>query len=178
MCLKYKPKQQITNAGVSDYKLYTSHCLEISNPIPSTHPLIWSTMLLHLSEDGLLQGVTNIKFWYERIFEYIYIQKTIQTNIWIYSHQKNDTNMIRTNIRIGKYSNIFEYPNIRHTLIQMSKMLRERKRVANSIWKWIDAAGVTLIKTLIKRRKLTEANKNSKRNGWKTEQITIWREFF
>ena len=24
--------------------------------------------------------------------------------------------MIRTNIRIGKYSNIFEYPNIRHTL--------------------------------------------------------------
>ena len=106
MCLKYKPKQQITNAGVSDYKLYTSHCLEISNPIPSTHPLIWSTMLLHLSEDGLLQGVTNIKFWYERIFEYIYIQKTIQTNIWIYSHQKNDTNMIRTNIRIGKYSNV------------------------------------------------------------------------
>ena len=27
--------------------------------------------------------------------------------------------MIRTNIRIGKYSNIFEYPNIRHTLVQM-----------------------------------------------------------
>ena len=26
-------------------------------------------------------------------------------------------NMIRTNICIGKYSNIFEYPNIRHTLI-------------------------------------------------------------
>ena len=25
--------------------------------------------------------------------------------------------MIRTNIRIGKYSNIFEYPNIRHTMI-------------------------------------------------------------
>ena len=24
--------------------------------------------------------------------------------------------MIQTNIRIGKYSNIFEYPNIRHTL--------------------------------------------------------------
>ena len=24
--------------------------------------------------------------------------------------------MIRTNIRTGKYSNIFEYPNIRHTL--------------------------------------------------------------
>ena len=37
-------------------------------------------------------------------------------NIRIYSHQKNDTNMIRTNIRTGKYSNIFEYPNIRHTL--------------------------------------------------------------
>ena len=25
--------------------------------------------------------------------------------------------MIRTNICIGKYSNIFEYPNIRHTLV-------------------------------------------------------------
>ena len=56
------------------------------------------------------------KKWYERISEYIRIKKTIRTNIWIYSHQKNDTNMIRTNIRIGKYSNIFEYPNIRHTL--------------------------------------------------------------
>ena len=37
-------------------------------------------------------------------------------NIQIYSHQKNDANMIRTNIRTRKYSNIFEYPNIRHTL--------------------------------------------------------------
>ena len=25
--------------------------------------------------------------------------------------------MIRTNIRGGKYSNIFEYPNIRHTML-------------------------------------------------------------
>ena len=39
------------------------------------------------------QGVTNINFRYKQIFEYIYIQKTIQTNIRI----KNDTN---------------EYPNI------------------------------------------------------------------
>ena len=38
-------------------------------------------------------------------------------NIRIYSYQKNDTNMIRTNIRIGKYLNIFEYPNICHTLV-------------------------------------------------------------
>ena len=30
----------------------------------------------------------------------------IRMNIRIYSYQKNDTNMIRTNIRIGKYSNI------------------------------------------------------------------------
>ena len=30
--------------------------------------------------------------------------------------------MIRTNIRIGKYSNIFEYPNIRHTMAQMDKI--------------------------------------------------------
>ena len=45
-------------------------------------------------------------------------KKSIRTNIRIYSYQKNDTNMIRTNIRIGKYSNIFEYPNIHHTLSQ------------------------------------------------------------
>ena len=31
-------------------------------------------------------------------------------------YQKKDTNMIRTNIRGRKYSNIFEYPNIRHTM--------------------------------------------------------------
>ena len=78
----------------------------------------------------LSQGVANINFRYERIFEYIYIQKTIRTNIRInsyqkddtneyirikkaiqmniriYLYQKNDTNMIRTNIHIGKYSNI------------------------------------------------------------------------
>jgi len=76
--------------------------------------------------------VANINFWYKRIFEYIHIQKTILMNIQIYSHQKydtneypnifvskkqyewiseyicqkNDTNMIRTNIHIGKYSNV------------------------------------------------------------------------
>ena len=42
----------------------------------------------------------------------------IQTNIRIYSYQKSYINMIRTNICIGKYSNLFEYPNIRHTLEQ------------------------------------------------------------
>ena len=31
--------------------------------------------------------------------------------------------MIQTNIRIGKYSNIFEYPNIRHTLIVTMTLL-------------------------------------------------------
>ena len=31
--------------------------------------------------------------------------------------------MIRTNNRNGKYSNIFEYPNIRHTLVQMEIVL-------------------------------------------------------
>ena len=40
-------------------------------------------------------------------------------NIRIYSYKKNDTNMIRTNIRIGKYSNMFKYPNIRHTLVSI-----------------------------------------------------------
>ena len=44
-------------------------------------------------------------------------QKMIGTNIRIYSYQKKDTNMIRTNIRGRKNSNIFEYPNIRHTMI-------------------------------------------------------------
>ena len=41
-------------------------------------------------------------------------------NIRIYSHQKNGMNMIRTNICTGKYSNVFEYPNIRHTLVRIS----------------------------------------------------------
>ena len=60
-----------------------------------------------------------MKFWYKQIFQYIYIQKKmIQTNIRIYSYQKSYINMIRTNICIGKYSNLFEYPNIRHTLEQ------------------------------------------------------------
>ena len=49
----------------------------------------------HISD--LKQGVANINFRYERIFEYIYIQKMIRTNIRIYSYQKDDTN---------------EYPNI------------------------------------------------------------------
>ena len=46
------------------------------------------------------------KRWYERISEYIRIKKAIRMNIRIYSYQKNDTNMIRTNIHIGKYSNV------------------------------------------------------------------------
>ena len=55
------------------------------------------------------QGVANINFWYERIFEYIYIQKTIRMNIRIYSYKK----MIWTNIRIYLYqkSNTNEYMN-------------------------------------------------------------------
>ena len=55
----------------------------------------------------IVQGVTNTNFQHKRIFEYIYIKKTIRTNIRIYSYKKYDTNMIRTNIRIGKYLNIF-----------------------------------------------------------------------
>ena len=35
----------------------------------------------------------------------------IRTNIRIYSYQKKDTNICGR-----KYSNIFEYPNIRHTM--------------------------------------------------------------
>ena len=46
---------------------------------------------------------------YERISEYIRIKKMIRTNIRIYSYKKNDTNMIRTNIPNRKYSNIQIY---------------------------------------------------------------------
>ena len=58
-----------------------------------------------------------IRIWYKRIFEriseYIHIKKQYE---WISEYfKKNDTNMIRTNIHTGKYSNIFEYPSIRHT---------------------------------------------------------------
>ena len=64
------------------------------------------------------QGVANINFRYERIFEYIYIQKTIRTNIRIYSYQKNDTNEY-PNIFVSKkqYERISEY-------IRIKKMIR------------------------------------------------------
>ena len=81
---------------------------------------IWAIYLLDLLAQTLdfsLEYI-RIKKRYERISEYIRIKKMIRTNIRIYSHQRNDTNMIRMNIRTGKYSNIFEYPNIRHTLVQ------------------------------------------------------------
>ena len=64
-----------------------------------------------------------MKFWYKQIFKYIYIQKTIRTNIRICLCQKNHTNkypnivvskrwykyMIQTNIRIRKFSNVRKY---------------------------------------------------------------------
>ena len=59
------------------------------------------------------QGVANINFWYERIFEYIHIQKTIRTNIWL---NKYDTNEYL-------YRKIFEYLNIRHTQITIIIMI-------------------------------------------------------
>ena len=40
--------------------------------------------------------------------------------------------MIRTNIRIGKYSNIFEYPNIRHTMFQID-IMTFAKTAANKV---------------------------------------------
>ena len=57
-------------------------------------------------------------FWFSNSNEYlnIFIKKTIRTNIQIYSiqtniriylYRQNYTNMIRTNICIGKYSNIW-----------------------------------------------------------------------
>ena len=57
-------------------------------------------------------------------------------NIRIYLYQKNDTNitnMIRTNDRIGKYSNIFEYPNIRHTLSQTTTTTRAPLALGNGL---------------------------------------------
>ena len=53
-------------------------------------------------------------------------------NIRIYSHQKNDANMIRTNIRTRKYSNIFEYPNIRHTLVWPVVLVKPNVNVDNA----------------------------------------------
>ena len=83
------------------------------------------------------------KIWYERISEYIRIKKMIRTNIRIYSYQKKDTNMIRTNIRGGKYSNIFEYPNIRHTMLQDKPWKKRRHNCMGmegniSQWPWFD----------------------------------------
>ena len=63
-------------------------------------------------------------------------------NIRIYSHKKNDTNMIRTNIRTGKYSNIFEYPNIRHTLMPTS----DRTLIAVPVTKTLQAGEGLLIR--------------------------------
>ena len=64
--------------------------------------------------------MANINFRYERIFEYIYIQKTIRMNIRICSYQKDDTN---------------EYPNIFVSKKQyewISKYIRIKKMIR--IW--------------------------------------------
>ena len=54
------------------------------------------------------QGVANINFRYERTFEYIYIQKTIRTNIRIYSYKKSDKNEPpNIFLKIFVYTNIF-----------------------------------------------------------------------
>ena len=79
---------------------------------------------------NLHQGVANINFRYERIFEYIYIQKTIRTNIRIYSYQKNDTNEY-PNIFVSKkqYERISEYIRIR----KMIRIWYERIFVSENI---------------------------------------------
>ena len=81
------------------------------------------------------------KIWYERISEYIRIKKMIRTNIRIYSYQKKDTNMIRTNIRGRKYSNIFEYPNIRHTMFCTKVVFKKLSCTAKTCGRLI-ASGV------------------------------------
>ena len=83
------------------------------SPITCLHSIVWWIWNFDTNE-------------YPNIFV---LRKTIRTNIWIYLYQKNNmneypnifvsknnTNMIRTNICSGNYLNIFEYPNIRHTM--------------------------------------------------------------
>ena len=159
-------------------RIHTEWCRNSAHPYHrkshhtvTNHVKIWQNMSNYTKH-----SVTNMKFWYERISEYIRIeknntnecpnifvskkgyeydtneyswrkvfeyiriseysrhydmknmirtniqiysdQKMIRTNIRIYSYQKKDTNMIWTNIRGRKYSNIFEYPIIRHTMIR------------------------------------------------------------
>ena len=81
--------------------------------------------------DNADQGVANINFWYEWIFEYIYIQKTIRTNIRIYSYQKDDTNEY-PNIFVSKkqYEWISEYIRIR----KMIRIWYERIFISENIW--------------------------------------------
>ena len=71
----------------------------------------------------MYQGVANINFRYEWIFEYIFFQKTIRTNIRIYSYQKNDTNEY-PNIFVSKkwYECISEY-------IRINKMIWTNIRI-------------------------------------------------
>ena len=67
----------------------------------------WGTLYLYPKNDtNEYPNIFVSKRWYERISEYIRIKKAIRMNIRIYSYQKNDTNMMQTNIHIGKYSNV------------------------------------------------------------------------
>ena len=89
--------------------------------------MIWTNIrggkFSNIFEYPNIQHTMIWKIWYEQISEYIRIKKMIRTNIWIYSYKKKDTNMIRTNIRGRKYSNIFEYLNIRHTMFRNTMKL-------------------------------------------------------
>ena len=92
----------------------------------------------------IVQGVTNTNFQHKRIFEYIYIKKTIRTNIRIYSYQKNDTNEY-PNIFVSKkwydeYLNIFvskkQYERISEYICikNMIQIWYERIFVSENIW--------------------------------------------
>ena len=82
-------------------------------------------------------GVTNINFRYERIFKYIYIQKTIWTNIWIYLYQRNDTNEY-PNIFVSKrwYERISEYIRIKKMLQSNIQIYSFKKNYTNIIRKY------------------------------------------
>ena len=59
----------------------------------------------------------RIIFWYEWMSEYIRIKKLTRTNIRIYSYQKIDTNECPNIYLYQKYSNIWIFEYIRHTLL-------------------------------------------------------------
>ena len=90
-----KVKTKLTQRGESNFSLYINLC--VNNLSQFTFGLFGAQVRFFL-EYNRIKNYTN---------EY--------PNIFV--SENHYTNMIQTNIHIGKYLNIFEYPNIRHILI-------------------------------------------------------------